>query len=200
MRAADELHRVTAELFVWQLYEPSVKAELTACAVLEAGELILIDPLPLAAEALEELTGHGRPSTVVLTNGNHGRATELYRKKFGVRVLASAGAAAELETKPDELVEEGMLVGGGLAVHSLEGAGPGEIALLGKSGGLHFGDAVIHLPEHGFSLLPEKYCTDARQMRESLRKLLRLDFTLLTFAHGLPIVTRARDQLAQLLA
>jgi len=93
-----------------------------------------------------------------------------------------------------------MLVGGALAVHSLEGAGPGEIALLGKSGGLHFGDAVIHLPEHGFSLLPEKYCTDARQMRESLRKLLRLDFTLLTFAHGLPIVTRARDQLAQLLA
>jgi hypothetical protein len=49
-------------------------------------------------------------------------------------------------------------------------------------------------------MLPEKYCTDARELRRSLGKLLRFPFDVLTFAHGLPIVKNAQARLSQLLA
>jgi hypothetical protein len=65
---------------------------------------------------------------------------------------------------------------------------------------MHLGDALIHLPPYGFTLLPEKYCTDAREMRLALGKLLRFPFQILTFAHGLPLVSEARQRLAHLLA
>ena len=78
------------------------------------------------------------------------------------------------------------------------GASPGEIAL--KFGQIVcVGDAVIHLPDHGFALLPDNYCTDAKLLRQSLRNLLRWEFTILTFAHGLPLTTQARGRLASLL-
>jgi hypothetical protein len=81
----------------------------------------------------------------------------------------------------------------------LEGSAPGEIAIHGD-GAWHLGDALIHLPPTGFSLLPDKYCDDPKELRRSMEKLLRIPFEVLTFAHGLPIVARARQRLSQLLA
>ena len=79
------------------------------------------------------------------------------------------------------------------------GAAPGEIALHAE-GVLHVGDALIHLPSTGFAPLPDKYCTDPRELRAALGKLLRFPCEVLTFAHGLPLVTHARQRLADLLA
>ena len=45
-------------------------------------------------------------------------------------------------------------------------------------------------------MLPEKYCEDAAKGRESLKKLLRFPVEIVTFAHGLPIVSQARQRLA----
>jgi glyoxylase-like metal-dependent hydrolase (beta-lactamase superfamily II) len=61
------------------------------------------------------------------------------------------------------------------------------------------GDALINFEPHGFDLLPPKYCTNQKRMIRSLRRLLDLDFKRIFFAHGNPIVTRARDRLASLL-
>ena len=82
---------------------------------------------------------------------------------------------------------------------TLPGAAPGEIALHAGNV-LHVGDALIHLPPYGFAPLPEKYCADAQELRASLGKLLRFPFEVLTFAHGLPLVSQARQRLATLLA
>jgi hypothetical protein len=59
---------------------------------------------------------------------------------------------------------------------------------------------MIHLPSTGFSLLPGKYCADEKLMHTSLQKLLRWQFRILTFAHGLPIVNNPRPRLESLLA
>ena len=62
------------------------------------------------------------------------------------------------------------------------------------------GDVLVNLdPETGMAFLPDKYSQDPKTSRESLRKLLKLDFQMMTFAHGQPIVRDAKKQLTVLL-
>ncbi len=199
MPSAEEFQLVSPHLAFWQSYEPAVKCDLSSCARLAAGELVLIDPIPLAAAALAELTAHARPAAIVLTNGNHARAAEWYRQRFGIPVCAHPEAVAELGIAVDRSLAEGDAAPGGLSVVEIGGAPAGEIALIGDEI-IHLGDALIHLDPLGFTLLPDKYCADPHAMRESLGKLLRFNFELLTFAHGLPLTLHARRRLADLLA
>ena len=53
---------------------------------------------------------------------------------------------------------------------------------------------------HGFTLLPAKYCRDARALRKSLARLLDYSFARMTFAHGNPLTVRAKARLESLLA
>ena len=198
MNPADEIHRVTENLFVWQAYDPSVKCDLTSAALKVGGALILIDPISLEAEALEELLAEGTPALIVCTNANHARSAGEYQKRFGLKIAAHREAAAGLEVSAEEWIEDGQRLLDAVEVCALPGGSAGEIAL-SFEGIVCLGDAVIHLPDHGFSILPEKYCTNAKLLRQSLRKLLRWEFTVLTFAHGLPLTTQARGRLASLL-
>ncbi|MBV9488264.1 MAG: hypothetical protein JO069_00875, partial [Verrucomicrobia bacterium] len=78
--------------------------------------------------------------------------------------------------------------------------GPGELALYhARTRTLGFGDLVINLPSHAFSILPDKYCQNPRQARTSLQKLRDLPIEQITFAHGLPVVMGAGDRLRSLL-
>lgn len=196
---ADEIQQVTPELWVWQAYEPAVKCDLSSAALLVEGGLLLIDPIRLAADALAELTNIAPPQIIVLTNANHARAAAWYRERFDVPVAADAGAVPELELHADQILDDSAMLPGGVRVVRLPGAVAGEIALLGASGIVCIGDALIHLEPLGFSLLPDKYCLDPRQLRASLRKLLPFDCRVLTFAHGSPLVAGAHARLAALL-
>ena len=104
-------------------------------------------------------------------------------------------------TEPDVLLLENEMVYG-IAAIPIPGATPGETAFYFRpAGALVIGDAVINVdPQKGLELLPDKYCADPAQNRASLRMLLDLDFNILTFAHGLPVTTRAREKWAALLA
>ncbi len=199
MPRADEFQQVTDDLFFWQAYDPAVKVDLSCCARRTAHGLVFIDPIPLTSGALEELCAAESPAAIILTNGNHARAAADYRRRFSIPILAHAGAIAELGLAVDQEIADGETVLGTFAVLTLPGAAPGEIALH-AAGAMHVGDALIHLPPHGFTLLPEKYCADAKEMRRALGKLLRFPFEVLTFAHGLPLVAQARQRLADLLA
>lgn len=199
MARADEIHEVRPDLFFWQAYAPEVKVDLSCCARRAARGLVLIDPIPLAEPALRELLAGGPPLAILLTNGNHARAAGEYRRRFSIPIYAHANAVNELGLPVDHLLADGETALEEFTVVALPGAGPGEVALH-HSGTLHLGDALIHLPPPGFSLLPDKYCTDPRELRRSLEKLLRFPFEVLTFAHGLPIVAHARQRLSQLLA
>jgi len=198
MTRADEIHRVTPSLFVWQAYEPAVKCDLTSAALKTDRGFILVDPILLEAEALEELLGEGTPVLIVCTSANHARGASDFRKRFGAKIAAHRAAETELEVTADQWIDDEARLLDAVEVCAVPGASPGEIALrYGEV--VCLGDAVIHLPDHGFALLPEKYCTDAKLLRQSLRKLLRWEFSVLTFAHGLPLTTQARGRLASLL-
>ena len=199
MPRADEFQQVTDGLYFWQAYDPAVKVDLSSCARRTARGLVFIDPIPLARAALAELCEVAAPAAIILTNGNHARAAAEYRKRFSIPILAHAAAGAELGISVDQEIADGETVLDEITVTALPGAAPGEIALH-TGGALHVGDALIHLAPHGFALLPEKYCADAKEMRASLGKLLRFPFEVLTFAHGLPLVFHARQRPVQLLA
>jgi len=199
MARADEIHEVRHGLYFWQAYEPAVKVELSCCACRTRRGLVFVDPIPLAKLALEELLEAGPPAAIVLTNGNHARAAAEYRKRLSIPIYAHGDAVEELGLAVDHPVNDGDVVMDELTVTRLPGSAAGEIALAGN-GAWHLGDALIHLPPMGFSLLPDKYCDDPKELRHSVEKLLRIPFEVLTFAHGLPIVAHARQRLSQLLA
>jgi len=196
---ADELHQLRPDLFIWQAYDPAVKSDLTSCACLTAQGLVFIDPIPLQKSAQAELLEAGEPRAIILTSGNHARAAEDYRKRFSIPIYAHAEAVSEFSFAVDHVIADGETVLDEFTAIRIPGAAEGEIALH-RGEVVHVGDALIHLSPYGFALLPDKYCTDPKEMRLPLGKLLRIPFELLTFAHGLPIVAHARQRLSQLLA
>lgn len=200
MPIADEFHLITDRIAFWQNYEPAVKCDLSCCAVRTARGLVFIDPISLAAPALEEFAAAASPVAVVLTNGNHARSAAQFRERFSIPILAHAEAVPALGIAVDRLIGESEILFDELTVIDLPGAAPGEIALHFSAGAMLMGDALIDLEPHGFSLLPEKYCADPAALRAGLQKLLRFEFEVLTFAHGFPLVRRARRRLATLLA
>ena len=200
MISADEIQQVRDGLWFWQRFQPSVKVDCSSCAVRVGTKLILVDPIPLDAGALEELLQFGEPAAIVATNGNHDRAIAKLRAKLGVPVFAHADAVPALGFEVERTVSDGDVLFDSLEVVEIPGAGPGEIALHDARGWLTVGDALTNLEPDGLALLPAKYCTDARQMRVSLGKLLRFPSEVLTFAHGLPVVSRVGPRLQSLLA
>jgi Metallo-beta-lactamase superfamily len=197
--AADEVQQVREGLWCWQRFQPSVKVDCTSTAIRIGTQSVFIDPIPLAAEALAEITRQAEPAAIVVTNGNHDRAVAQLRSQFKIPVIAHTDAIAELGFAVDRTVSDEEEVLDGLRVITLPGAGAGEIALHDARGWLMLGDALINLEPDGLALLPAKYCTDA-EMRRSLRKLLRFPSEVLTFAHGLPLVSRVGPRLQALLA
>lgn len=197
---ADEFQWITPEVAFWEAYAPAVKCDLSSAALRLGERLVFIDPIPLAGDALAELTDGLQPALIVLTNGNHERAAAAYRERWGIPIAAHEEARAGLTLAPEQVLRDGDSLLDELTVVSIPGAGPGEIAVAGKSGVVCAGDALIQLPPDGLALLPAKYCRDAKVLPDSLRKLLRFDIRVLTFAHGSPIVAGARSKLEALLA
>ncbi len=201
MHRADEFQALSDTIYHWSVYEPSVKCELSCTAIKAGSGLVVIDPAPLVEEAWEELLALVPLRAILLTNGNHVRETLALRQKHQVPVATAMATRKDItELKPDVVLLENELIYG-IAAIPIPGATPGETAFFSKASGVMvIGDAVINLnTESGLELLPDKYCDNPEQNRASLRKLLNFDFHTLTFAHGLPVTSRAKEKWAALL-
>ncbi len=196
---------------IWQSYDPALKADLFSTAITTRNGTFLVDPIPLADAALAQLLNAGSVIGVIVTNSNHLRASANFAQHFSVPIFARA------ETFPDQAFpgtkvrqSDGLVrwrVGNGgkicdeLAVIGIEGAAAGEIVLHSATndGTLITGDALINFEPYGFTFLPHKYCSNEKEMRHSLRKLLAHKTERMFFAHGPPILSRAGERLQQLL-
>ena len=196
MQPALEYQTIRPGLFFWQAYDPAVKTDLCCCAFQAPGGLVFSDPVPLAPAALDELLAGGAPHAILLTSANHQRDALPLARRFGIDVWAHS--AARGQAPATRWFEDGELLFGGVEAISLDGFAPGECAFW-LGGLIVLGDALVHIAPYGFSILPDKYCADPKRGRESLKKLLRFPAEILTFAHGLPIVSQARERLAGLL-
>jgi len=201
MRAVSDFDRIASNIAIWHGYDSTVKAELYSTCLGASGGTYFIDPVPLVSEALDELIGSDCVAGIIMTNFNHHRASAKFAEKFSVPLFGRTEAlrnkaARELKrvTDEDEICE-------GLRAIGIEGAGDGEIALhYAPDGGTFIiGDALINFEPYGFTFLPARYCSNQKQMRRSLRKLLAYKAERMLFAHGLPILAGATDRLRGLL-
>ena len=188
---------ISANYAFWHTYDRKLKAELFSTALVAGNELTVIDPIALPPAPQRELQSLGRIVRIVITNANHARDAVAFAQSYSAPIFAPPELRGELRSHN---LHDGLALGP-LRVIRIEGAADGEFALYhpDDAGTLIVGDALINFDPHGFSLLPRKYCTNQKQMIRSLRRLLDLDFARIFFAHGNPIMIRARERLESLL-
>ena len=201
MVRAAELQQLSSSLWLWQAFDPVVKADLFSTVVRAGGQLFVIDPILLEPAAFEELDALGKVTGVLVTNANHPRAVKSFAEKYDATVFAAAEVACEVSGVKKLALGNDEQVAREFSCILIAGAAPGETAyhFLADGGTMVVGDALINLEPYGFALLPEKYCSDQKAMRRSLRQLLDQPFERLLFAHGLPLLRSARARLEMLL-
>ena len=201
MTAATDLDKVAADLFIWQAYDPAVKADLFSSAIVTADGIFVVDPIPLRKAPLAQLHDQGVIAGVIVTNANHLRASSQFAERYSVPILARRAVFPDRTPSQFSELADGDKICDELHVVGIDGAAPAEIALHFASGDgtLVMGDALINFQPYGFTFLPGKYCSNEKEMRRSLRKLLTYKTERMLFAHGLPILSKASDRLRQLL-
>ena len=199
--SAREITQLRKGLQVWQFYDASVKAELHSTALKTSAGILFVDPVPLDEEPLHGLTRDAPIAGVFVTNVNHWRAANDFSKKFSCSAFAQAATHAECSFFFPQTVSDGEMFCGDARGIEIPGGPAGEMAIYhaDDGGSLIVGDALINFEPYGFAFLPKKYCTNEKQMRHSLRRLLDYDFERMLFAHGTPIMQSARKKLEQLL-
>ena len=202
MPRAQELESIVPGIFIWQVYDPAVKAELFSTALTTDSGAYLVDPIPLAADALAALRVRGKITGIFVTNANHARAAAEFARDFSVPTYAHHSLRETTEFAEAIAVNDGQTLAGGLTAIAIDGGAAGEMALhcFQDGGTMVMGDALINFEPHGFGLLPSKYCLDPKLMRLSLGKLLDYSFERIFFAHGTLILSGARAKVEQLLA
>jgi glyoxylase-like metal-dependent hydrolase (beta-lactamase superfamily II) len=201
VRPVSDFDRIASNIAIWHDYDPGVKAELYSTSLSTSEGMYLIDPIPLEKEALDELVGSDRLAGIVVTNSNHCRASARFVEKFAVPVFACCELFPDKTAQQFRSVADGDEICNGLRVIGIEGAAAGEMILhyASNSGTLIVGDALINFEPHGFTFLPAKYCSNEKEMRRSLQKLLDYRAERILFAHGTPILSGAIDRLRCLL-
>ena len=201
MSHATDLDQISSALHLWQRYDRSVKADLSSTAIESGSEIFFVDPIPLKPEVIGPLVTDRAVAGVLITNANHRRAATDFAEAFATRVFAHSITCAACELSFAQVVAADQQLAADLCVVEIEGAAPGEVALYHRrdGGAIIVGDALINFEPYGFALLPPKYCGDAKQMRQSLRRLLDYKFERMLFAHGMPLLASARTRLEQLL-
>ena len=192
MKPVPEYYQITEDLFVWHGFNPECKTDCSSTAIRTPEGFVLIDPVRLEEQAIERMVGDDRVSALLLTNGNHLRGALYEKERLDIPLYAPEGARQEVPA--DRFLRDGELLFERLKAIGLPGAGPGETAYLAQEV-LVIGDAITNLD--GLQILPDTYCGNFSLLLESLRVLGALEFDIACFAHGLPIVGKAREKVRE---
>ena len=201
MQPAQDFDEINSHLAIWHAYDPGIKAELYSTRLGTAGGAYLIDPISLEKPALDQLIGSCRVAGIIVTNSNHHRAAARFAQQLSVPIFAHEQTFPRDQSSGLTTIADGEEICDRLRVVAIDGAALGEIVLhyAANGGTLIIGDVLINFEPYGFAFLPPKYCSNQKQMRRSLRKLLDYQTERILFAHGTPILSRATERLRALL-
>jgi len=201
VQPVSDFDRIASNIAIWHEYDSAVKAEVYSTCLGTPDGTYLIDPIPLESEALYELIGSNSVAGIIVTSGNHHRASAKFAEKFSAPVFGRTEAFLNKAARELKSVTDREEISEGLRAIGVQGAGEGEIALYyaPEGGALIIGDALINFEPYGFTFLPAKYCSNQKQMRRSLRRLLDYKAERILFAHGAPILSQGSERLRDLL-
>ena len=190
---ARSMTEILPGLYHYTIDDERIKTRSDAYAVAADGRVVLIDPVPLDPAQLGRL---GAVEAIVLGTPSHQRAAWSLRRAHRARVYAPLGSTG-LDEKPDVTFQAGDPLP--LGLKPLHAPGPAAshhaFFVAGKPGALLCTD-LLHAGSGGVEFLPDKYMGDPGMARESARRLLEVEFDLLAFGHGDPIMASARKALA----
>ncbi len=196
---APEAREVVPGVWHWMIEDDRIGGFLSSSYAVADGEaIVLIDPLPLDPDALAVL---GQVEAIVLSNGSHQRSSWRYRRELGANVYAPE-LVREVDEEPDIRYREGDPLPAGL--RPIYAPGPGtthHFLLLEREPRVVFlGDTVVNSPSRGLAFVPERFDPDRNQTRQTTRRLLDLDFSVLCVGHGPPVTEDPKAQIEELLA
>jgi hypothetical protein len=192
----------------WGQYQPDRRIDFNGFHWQSPAGGVLIDPMPLDGDQLEELRGLGGAAWILVTSKEHLRAAPELREALGARLLAPAEererlgeAAAEVdgwfsrtEDLPPELAQH-------LEVIPLHGGkSPMEPAFYLKAlQALYFADLVRSHASGALRLLPEEKIRDRAEVLVSLREVADLPVEAVLLGDGDGIYRGAEEALRELL-
>jgi hypothetical protein len=183
----------------WSIANSAIGGATSSSQALAAGgENVLIDPIRLVPEALDELP---RPSAVLLTAKCHQRSAWRYRSELGVEVWAPAGAPATDE-EPDRRYAEGDVLPGGLRALRTPGPEPVHFCLLREAAPriLFCSDLLMGDGQGGLAFVPAQFHDNPAETRRSVERLAELELDLLCLDHGPPVTDDPRGAIHALLS
>ena len=204
------MREILPGIFTWGSTYADRPWDLNGYAIKLDDCTVLVDP-PAPGEDDRPSFDVMKPiAKIVLTNRDHVRDAELFRTRYGARLVAGADEVTQLAPIAiDEAVREGDLISGALRVIHLPGKSAGEIGLYfdpahhafsREMGGiLLLGDAIIGNPPGALSLIPEPKLDDPSKLKRSLRKLLNYDFDVLLLCDGQPVLREGKLKVAEFL-
>ncbi len=196
------MRELLPDIFSWASFSEPHGYDFHGTLVLHEGGNLCIDPVEAEQEVLDRLAKEG-VSRILITNRSHVRAANRVGERTGARASihpADAEYARGQGMRIDAPLETRQRVGP-FEIVAVPGKSPGEIALHDPSRRmLIVGDALIGNPPGELSLLRDRVLDDPALLRQSVRRLLDLDFDTLLVGDGVPILEGARERLSTLVA
>lgn len=194
------MEEIAPGIWHWTALHPRIRIEVSSYYL--PAERVLIDPIA-PSEGLDWFAEHGPPIDVLLTNRHHYRSSASFVERFGV--TAHCVREGMHEFTGGELVEPfdfGDELPGGIIAHAVGAICPDETALhIPARNALALADGAVRWEAGGpLAFVPDRYMDEPtltkEGLRESYRRLTRLDFQHLLLAHGEPFVGNGRETLA----
>jgi len=196
------MQEILNDIFTWPWFSESHGYNFNGHLIRHAEGNLCIDPVEPGEEGLDEVA-HLGVTRILLTNRNHSRAANKVRERTGARTAIHPDDAAHARNQ-GTVLDDALAVGttiGPLVVVGAPGKSPGEVALHWSERRLLIvGDAVIGNPPGCCGLLREQVMDDPHRLRQSVRRLLDLDFDTLLVGDGQPILEGAKARLEELVA
>ena len=194
------MREIVSDILTWAWFSEPHGYDFNGHLIRHPGGNICIDPVEPNEGDIDAIAQEG-VAQILLTNRNHSRAANRVRARTGARTLIHPDDADHARNQGTE-VDGALSVGdkvGPFQVVDAAGKSPGEVALLWPDRGiLIVGDAIIGNPPGQCGLLPERVMDDPVRLRESLRKILDLDFHILLVGDGESILQDAKSRLKDL--
>lgn len=196
-------HPILPNIWMWSVFSEEKHLYFNGYAVVAPDGVVVIDPPSATEVVLEALSRLGTLRMVLVSNRDHERESDRFRRFFQIPVAAHVLDAPLLTVPPEEtFVSKDVLPGGLHALHLLHQKSPGETAFYSPTHGFMFlGDALIGKPAGQLSMLPAEKFTDRQQAFDHLKTLLQepSPYEALLLGDGEPILAHGHEALLMFL-